>query len=236
MATNPDITPDAIREIKRIGDHDALLTLEVAPDTDKAQLARQLQQAYEKNRQLLGQVEEYKVLSAAESRRANGLQTLFHASLAQPHSVTIQNNQNTGDNPMITQDNQAIATGANSNINFGTQTGNTLNFGTISGNLTNSLTQLATQPQTQAIAAHLKEFQTAIETDAHLPEPDKIDALEQVAIVATASQDPTKPENISLTRKAMKLLKGTIDAVPKATSFIEACTKLLPLIGKAFGL
>jgi hypothetical protein len=34
----------------------------------------------------------------------------------------------------------------------------------------------------------------------------------------------------------MKLLKGTIDTAPKATSFIEACTKLLPLISKAFGL
>ncbi len=50
METNPDITLDAIREIKRIGDHDALFTLAVPPDTDKAQLARQLAQAYEENR------------------------------------------------------------------------------------------------------------------------------------------------------------------------------------------
>jgi regulator of protease activity HflC (stomatin/prohibitin superfamily) len=157
--------------------------------------------------------------------------------LANP-TFNINNTSIAGGDIMSNQENQAISTGSGSFINTGNQTitGSTINLGTISGNLTNSLTQLATQPQTQEIAAHLKEFQTAIETDSHLPEPDKIDALEQVAIVATASQDPTKPENISLTRKAMKLLKGTIDTVPKATSFIEACTKLLPLISKAFGL
>jgi uncharacterized protein YjbI with pentapeptide repeats len=112
----------------------------------------------------------------------------------------------------------------------------TVNLGTISGNVTNTLNQLATQPQTQAIANHLKQLQTAIETDPNLPELDKADAIEQVGVFAEASQNPTKPETETLTRKAMKLLKGTIEAVPKATSFIEACTKLLPLISKAMGL
>jgi uncharacterized protein YjbI with pentapeptide repeats len=236
METNPDITPDAIREIKRIGDHDAQITLKVPPDTDKAQLARQLTQVYEENRQLLGKVETFKTLSAAEAKRADNLQDLFRTSLIQPHSVTIQNNQQTGDNPMTTQDNQAISTGDGSFVNTGNITGSTVNLGTISGNVTNTLNQLATQPATKEIATHLKAFQTAIETDPHLPDPDKADALEQVSVLAAASQDPAKPENETLSRKALKLLQGTIAAVPKATSFIEACTKLLPLISKFFGL
>jgi uncharacterized protein YjbI with pentapeptide repeats len=212
---------------------DFLVTLTVPPETDKAQVETTLHKAYDEIRALRGEVKELQTLRAADMK---DVVTALANRPAPPVNLNQNINQNTGDNPMTTQDNQAIATGANSNINFGTQTGNTLNFGTISGNLTNSLTQLATQPQTQEIAAHLQAFQAAIETDLDLPEIDKIDALEQVAVIATASQDPTTPENISLTRKAMKLLKGTIESVPKATSFIEACTKLLPLISKFFGL
>jgi uncharacterized protein YjbI with pentapeptide repeats len=226
--------PEAtLQTLDRKDDADFLITLTVPPETDKAQVETTFHRVYDEILALRGEVQELQTLRAADMKDV----AMALATRPSPPVNLNQNiNQNTGDHPMTTQDNQAIATGANSNINFGTQTGNTLNFGTISGNLTNSLTQLATHPQTQAIAAHLKEFQTAIESDPHLPEPHKIDALEQVNVLATASQDPTQPENTTLSRKALKLLQGTITAVPKATSFIEACTKLLPLISKFFGL
>jgi uncharacterized protein YjbI with pentapeptide repeats len=228
--TYPEAT---LQKLERKDGADFLVTLTVPSETDKAQVETTLHKAYDEIRALRGEVKNLQSLRAADMK---DVVTALANRPAPPVNLNQNINQNTGDNPMTTQDNQAIATGANSNINFGTQTGNTLNFGTISGNLTNSLTQLATQPQTQEIAAHLQAFQTAIEGDPHLPEPDKIDALEQVAALAEASKDPAKPENTNLTRKAMKLLKGTIESVPKATSFIEACTKLLPLISKAFGL
>jgi uncharacterized protein YjbI with pentapeptide repeats len=228
--TYPEAT---LQKLERKDDADFLVTLTVPVETDEAQVETTLHKAYDEIRALRGEVKDLQTLRAADMK---DVVTALANRPSPPVNLNQNINQNTGDNPMTTQDNQAIATGANSNINFGTQTGNTLNFGTISGNLTNSLTQLATQPQTQEIAAHLKEFQTAIEADPYLPEPDKIDALEQVAVLAEASQDPAKPENTNLTRKAMKLLKGTIESVPKATSFIEACTKLLPLISKFFGL
>jgi SPFH domain / Band 7 family len=237
-----------VQGVEELGDGVFKVKVRVPSDTDEAGkvgIYKKFMKKYEENQQIgnatYSTIPETNTSDMAmnhehqTTRMLAIIETLANRP-SPPVNLNQNINQNTGDNPMTTQDNQAIATGANSNINFGTQTGNTLNFGTISGNLTNSLTQLVTQPQTQAIAAHLKEFQTAIEGDPHLPEPDKIDALEQVATLAEASKDPAKPENANLTRKAMKLLKGTIDAVPKATSFIEACTKLLPLISKFFGL
>lgn len=229
--------PEAsLQKVERKDDTDFLFTYDVPSSTDKAQVETTLHNAYDEIRALRGQVDQLHSLRAADW---NKVVTALLANHQPPQVNLNQNiNQNTGDNPMTTQDNQAIATGSGSFINTGNQTitGSTVNLGTISGNVTNTLNQLATQPQTQAIAAHLKQLQTAIETDPNLPELDKADALEQVGILAEASQNPTKPETESLTRKAMKLLKGTIEAVPKASTFIEACTKLLPLISKAMGL
>lgn len=228
--------PEAsLQKLERKDDADFLVTFVVPPSTDKAQVETTLHKAYDEIRMLRGEVKDLQTLRAADLKEVV-------TALANHHPPQVNLNQNinqkTGDNPMTTQDNQAIATGSGSFINTGNQTitGSPINLGTISGNVTNTLNQLATQPQTQAIADHLKQLQTAIETDPNLPELDKADALEQVGILAEASQNPTKPETETLTRKAMKLLKGTIEAVPKAASFIEACTKLLPLISKAMGL
>jgi uncharacterized protein YjbI with pentapeptide repeats len=171
-------------------DADFLVTFVVPPSTDKAQVETTLHKAYDEIRMLRGEVKELQTLRAADLKEVAVTALANH----HPQQVNLNHNinQNTGDNPMTTQDNQAIATGSGSFINTGNQTitGSKVNL----GNVTNTLNQLATQPQTQAIADHLKQLQIAIETDPNLPEPDKADALEQVGVLAEASQNPTKPE------------------------------------------
>ncbi|WP_264325214.1 pentapeptide repeat-containing protein [Romeriopsis navalis] len=235
MAENPDITPDSLQKIERVGQKDARITLTVPEETDKAQLEKKFQQVYEENRQLLSQVEKYKILSEAETRHADKFESL--ATLLAKRPITIQNTQTTGDNTVTNQDNQAISAGQGSNINLGTQTGNVLNFGTISGNLTNTLNQLQSSNQTNAadLTDYLTQLQSAITADPNLPDADKAETLQKVDDIAKAATHPEDKRRHGALKGAIDFLKGTINAVPKAEKFAAACKKLLPLITTALG-
>jgi uncharacterized protein YjbI with pentapeptide repeats len=231
MATNPKLTSDSLQSIKRVGQHDAQITLNVPPETDKADLEKQFQRTYEENRQLRGKIDELQALRAAD------LKDIALSLTQQKPQVTIQTNQINGDNTMTEQNNQAISAGSGSNINTGNQTGNTIafNLGTISGNLTLTLTQLqsSNQPPSIALADHLTQLKTAIESDTALPDTDKAETLQKVDDLAKAGTAPEDIRRHGAAKSAIDFLKGTITALPKATAFAEACHKLLPLISTA---
>ncbi len=96
--------------------------------------------------------------------------------------------------------------------------------------------QEAPDPSQPGIKEHLTELQAAIETDPAIPDADKADALEQVKVLAELGQNPEPSAKETLGRKAVKLLKGTIAALPDAVKLADACSKLLPLITQALGL
>lgn len=82
----------------------------------------------------------------------------------------------------------------------------------------------------------LSQLQQVIETESALTVEDKVDALEQVRVLAEASKNPQEPVTQKLARNAIKILRGTAAMLPTATDFLNACTKLLPSISQLLGL
>jgi len=57
-----------------------------------------------------------------------------------------------------------------------------------------------------------------------------------VKVLAEAGQKPKEGATQKAAKTAMTMLKGTITGLPATASLFEACSKLLPLITKLFGL
>ncbi|HEY9770340.1 MAG TPA: hypothetical protein V6C71_17920 [Coleofasciculaceae cyanobacterium] len=90
---------------------------------------------------------------------------------------------------------------------------------------------------TQAVelAALLKQLQESINVDPNLKVEEKNEALEQLEKIAVAGTDIKSGEMQKLAKAASITLKGMMTELPNATNFVEACSKLLPLISKIFG-
>lgn len=132
-------------------------------------------------------------------------------------------------------------TNSSRNINVGRDlniSGSTLNLGEISGNVSNTINQLQTAPTPAAaeLADLLKQLQETIEAEPTLPPDDKAEALEQVATLAKAGQNPQDGTLKKLANTAVKVLKGTVAALPATATLVEACAKLLPLITPLLGI
>jgi len=113
-----------------------------------------------------------------------------------------------------------------------------LNLGTISGNVTNDCFQLPESPKADELGIKdlLQQLQTIIEADSDLPQKGKETALTQVQVLAEVAQNPEEPEKKEMGSQAINLLKGAASFLPDTAKLAEACTKLLPLIGKLLGL
>jgi uncharacterized protein YjbI with pentapeptide repeats len=113
-----------------------------------------------------------------------------------------------------------------------------LNLGTISGNVTNAINQLPESPKVDepGIKDLLQQLQAIIEADSDLPQKGKETALTQVQVLAEVAQNPEQPEKKDMGSQAINLLKGAASFLPDTAKLADACTKLLPLIGKLLGL
>jgi uncharacterized protein YjbI with pentapeptide repeats len=107
-------------------------------------------------------------------------------------------------------------------------------LGAISGSVTNTISQLplALDPSAPGLKELLAQLQTAIEAEPELAEEDKIEALEQVKILAESGQTPENKPLQKAAKTSMKVLKGTLSSLPEAAKLVEACAKLLPLVSK----
>ncbi|MBD3887170.1 pentapeptide repeat-containing protein [Phormidium tenue FACHB-886] len=105
-------------------------------------------------------------------------------------------------------------------------------IGQISGAVTNSIGQLQTAdtPEATKLAALLEQLQAAIQNEPNLPSEDKAEALEQVKVLADAGQKPQEGAMQRAAKTSIKILQGTVASLPSATAFVDAWTKLLPLI------
>lgn len=109
--------------------------------------------------------------------------------------------------------------------------------GNSTGNVSNIINELPSSSEADqpGIKELLTQLQAAIEADPNLSEVDKQDALEQVKELAEAAQNPNDGGMKEKAAKAGRMLGHIISGIPTATQLVEACSKLLPLITKAFG-
>lgn len=109
--------------------------------------------------------------------------------------------------------------------------------GNSTGNVSNTINQLSSSSEADqpGIKELLIQLQEAIEADPNLIDYDKQDALEQVKDLAEAAQNPNDAAMKDKAKKAGRMLGRIISGIPTATQLVEACSKLLPLIIKAFG-
>jgi uncharacterized protein YjbI with pentapeptide repeats len=105
-------------------------------------------------------------------------------------------------------------------------------LGTISGTVTNTINQLpdSLDPNSPGIKELLVQLKAAIEAESELPDEDKVEAFEQVNVLAEAGQKLEDSILQKSAKTAMKILKGTIASLPDARKLAEACAKLLPMI------
>jgi uncharacterized protein YjbI with pentapeptide repeats len=113
-----------------------------------------------------------------------------------------------------------------------------LNLGTISGDLINEIAKLSDpdQPNQPGLKELLTQLQAAIESEDQLSQEDKVEALEQLKILAKAGQETQDEPLTKMANTALKVLKGTIAGLPTTVNLVEACGKLLPSITKLLGL
>lgn len=229
MQEHPAITFDSIQAIEKKG-NDVLLTIEVPATTDKAKFTQDFLQPYtDRQQQLEAKVDQLHL------QRASDLKDIALELARNP--IQNINQLASGDATMneSTNKNQNINVGGNFNLDAANSI---VNLGEISGNVTNSITQLqqSAQPQAAELADLLTQLQAAIAAEPDLPPADKTEALEQVATLAKAGEHPQDGTLKKLAGTAIKILKGTIAALPDTAKLAESCSKLLPLIAKAIGL
>lgn len=122
------------------------------------------------------------------------------------------------------------------NIHNSTVNGNFVQ-GTVKGNVEAKITSVNTDNSSnQDILELISQLQASVESDSSLNESDKQEALEEVNKLKEAAKNPKNSNSISSVKSASRMLKGIASELPTAAKFVEACTKLLPLITKTFGL
>lgn len=89
---------------------------------------------------------------------------------------------------------------------------------------------------TQDVMELLSELKASLESDLNIKQSDKEQVLEQVEILEKAAQTPDNSNSVSNAQRASRMLRGIAGELPSATKFIEACSRLLPVISKTFGL
>jgi uncharacterized protein YjbI with pentapeptide repeats len=113
-----------------------------------------------------------------------------------------------------------------------------VNLGEISGNVANSINQLPDSSGTDepSLKELLLKLQSAIESESELAAEDKVEALEEVKVLAEAGQKTADNVLKKAAKKSVTFLKGMISSLSDAAKLTSACSTLLPLITKLLGL
>lgn len=224
MTEHGTISFDSIQAIEKKGD-DVLLTIEVPEAADKAKIAQDFLKPYE---------DRVKQLEAQVDRLTLHSTDIKEIALAIAQRPITIHNQAIGRDMQENDSSRKIEIGSiGRDFNA---SGQALNLGDISGTVTNAINQLPSSAEGDRLKDLLIELQAAIETDPQLPDDDKQTALEQVKELASAGQESDVEKKRSIGKRATQMLKGIAASLPDATSLVEACAKLLPLITPMIGL
>ena len=234
-----------IQAIENKGDGVMVVRLTAAPTADKAAIHQQFQQQYQKalkavkqryQKQLKAMERDYQtkiqhkdeVIQLHQQQSAN-LRTIADSLAQRP--ITVHNT-----NTAMQGNDQSQNFQGNVSINA---QNSVVNLRDISGQVTNQIQQLpdttssTDQPSLKDLLAQL---QAAAETDDRLSDTEKAEALEEVATLATAGQQPQQPEAQKDAKRSLNVLKGIASGISEASKLAVACEKLLPLVLGAFGL
>lgn len=106
-----------------------------------------------------------------------------------------------------------------------------VNLGTINGHVNSAVENLPKDSEEKSeLKTILKQLQLAIEAEPTLTPEDKVEALEQVQILAEAGKYPEDEVLKKTAKTAIKIIKGTITSLPDTASLVESGAKLLPEI------
>jgi uncharacterized protein YjbI with pentapeptide repeats len=232
-------TPLKIQSIENKGEGVVVVRVHVPPDTNKEKIHSEFNQQYDLALQAL----EAKYRAELQARDGE-IAHYREQSVNMWEVIKLQAKQPIHIQAIAGAKAMHDSTDSSRNIEIGNIGGNfnasgqALNLGDISGNVTNSIHQLqqSSHPQASELAELLTQLQTAIETESALQPDDKTEALEQVGTLAKAGENPQDGPLKKLAGTAMKVLRGTIAALPATATLVEAGSKLLPLIAKAIGL
>jgi uncharacterized protein YjbI with pentapeptide repeats len=222
----------AIQSIENKGDGVVVVRVNVPPDANKEKIHSEFNQNYELALQAL-EAKYHAELKAKDDQiiiyRQQSAEMTKIVQMMANRPVTVEVKASAESKAMNDSTDQSRNINAGRDINL---TGSTLNLGEISGNVTNTIHQLQTtdRPEAAQLADLLSQLQQAIEQDPHLPDTDKTEALEQVNTLAKAGQNPQDSTLKKLANTSVKILKGTVAALPDAAKLAEACSKLLPAI------
>ncbi|PSB33690.1 pentapeptide repeat-containing protein [Stenomitos frigidus] len=236
LQVDNDGTELTVQSIENKGDGVVVVKVSVPEEADKAKLHSEFNQSYDLALKAL-EAKYHAELKAKDEQitiyREKSADMTEILRLLANRPVTVEVNASAESKAMSDSTDKSQSVNIGGNV-----TGSTINLGEISGSVSNVINQLpgAPDPTQPGIKELLVELQAVIEGDSALSTEDKADALEQVKVFAELGQNPQQPEKEGLGRKAVKILKGTIAALPDTAKLAEAVSKLLPLITKALGL
>ncbi|MGK7942196.1 MAG: hypothetical protein AB4062_18975 [Crocosphaera sp.] len=82
----------------------------------------------------------------------------------------------------------------------------------------------------------INQLQYSMLNEAQIKEEDKIEALQQIEILAKSAKNHSNLKEKKSANTAIKILKGTISDLPKVTELVQNVNKLIPEIAKLLGL
>jgi uncharacterized protein YjbI with pentapeptide repeats len=228
----------SIQSIENKGDGVVVVRVNAPPNADKAKLHSEFNQTYETTIKTL-KAKYHAELQAKDEQitiyrqQSADMQEITRLMASRP--VTVEVNATSESKAESKAMNDSTDQSRNLTVS-GNVTDSTFNLGEINGNVTNSIAQLQTTPEASQLADLLTQLQAAITAEPNLKPDDKTEALEQVTAIAKAGQNPQDSTLKKLASTSIKVIKGTIAALPDTAKIVEACSKLLPAIAHLLGL
>ena len=226
------------------GNEKIRLQAKVSGDTNRSELNAEYFAKYQQIKSLpYSDIQSLLTGIEEKDERIRGLEKLLENAISQP-KFYVETYHNQGEFIMA-QENKGNVNirGGQGNISGIVAAGENLTMtgvalGAISGNVTNTISQLpdTTDPNEPSLKELLTQLQALIESESELNEEDKVEALEQVKVLAESGQKPEDSTLQKLAKTAVKILKGTIAGLPDVTKLVESGAKLLPYITKLLGL
>ena len=223
---NPNAELEIVAIEKR-GDDKILLRAKTTATADKSELSAEYFDDYN---QLKALSQSQQLLLIEKSDQIRNLENMITTALGFPKSY-IQGNT-------IMSDISGINIQGSSNVSGIAGGGSFPNLETTSSSVSITIDQLpdALDADKPGIKELLTQLQVAITQDSELSPEDKVDALEQVKTLAEIGQSSQNSEQKGQSRKAIKILKGTVASLRYTAKTVEVFNQLLPIIAKVIGL
>ncbi|WP_235006787.1 pentapeptide repeat-containing protein [Calothrix rhizosoleniae] len=237
--------PDADLQIVALegrGEEKIRLQARVAGDANPSDLSREYFEKYIEFQSLsYSSIQELIISNKAKEEQLSYYKNLFTNAINQP-KVYVETINSRGSLTMSESKGNISIGNAQGNISGLAATGENASMtgmamGNISGTVTNAINQLPdfSEAEPSGIKRLLQELQAAIEADSNLSGDDKTEALEQLEIIAVASQKPEDATTQRKVKKAVTFLKGIIADLPTNAELVTTCNRLLPLIADRVG-